>query len=50
MFDLFIRYKINKTNVVSNVLSRFLRNFIIISKNDSKILNTLYEQTVEIIE
>ena len=49
MFDLFVRYKIKKTNVISDALSRLSKNSIIITKDDSKILKTLYEQVVKII-
>ena len=48
MFDLFVRYKIDKTNIVFNALSRFLRNSIIITKNRSEILKVLYEQVLKI--
>ena len=50
MFDLFVRYKIKKTNVVFNVLLRFSGNFIMISKNDSRILKILYKQIIKIIK
>ena len=42
-----MRYKINKTNVVSNALSRFQKNPIIITKNGLEILKILYNQTIE---
>ena len=48
MFDLFMRYKTNKTNVVFDALSRLSRNSIIIMKDDSKILKALYERALEI--
>ena len=50
MFDLFMRYKINKTNVVFDALSRLSRNFIIITKDGSKVLKALYEQVLKIIK
>ena len=43
IFDFFMRYKINKTNIVFDALSRLSKNFIIVIKDDSKILKTLYE-------
>ena len=43
MFNLFMHYKTNKTNVVFNALSRLSRNFIIIMKYDSRVLKVLYE-------
>ena len=49
MFDLFVRHKINKTNIVSDALSRLSRNSIIITKDDSRVLKILYEQVVKII-
>ena len=50
MFDLFMRHKIKKTNIVSDVLSRLLRNLVMISKNNLRVLKALYEQAVKIIE
>ena len=50
MFDLFMRYKINKANVVFNALSRLSRNLIIITKDDSGILKVLYKQILKIIK
>ena len=49
MFDLFIHYKTNKTNIVSDALSRLSGNFIIVTKDDSRVLKVLYEQVVKII-
>ena len=43
MFDLFIRYKTDKANVVSDALSRFPKNSITITKDDSKVLKVLYK-------
>ena len=43
IFNLFVRYKINKINVVFNALSRLSRNFITITKDDSRILKVLYK-------
>ena len=50
MFNLFIRHKTKKTNVVFDTLLRLSGNLTIISKNDSKILKTLYKQTMKIIK
>ena len=49
MFDFFVRYKTSKTNIVFNALSRLSKNSIIITKDDSRVLKTLYEQVVKII-
>ena len=43
MFDLFVRYKIDKTNIVSDALSRLSKNSIIVMNNGSEILKILYE-------
>ena len=48
MFDLFVRYKTNKANVVSDALSRLSKDLIIITKDDSKILKVLYKRTLKI--
>ena len=50
MFDLFVRYKTNKTNVVSNALFRLSGNSITITKDGSGILKALYEQVLKIIK
>ena len=50
MFDLFMRYKVDKTNVVFDALSRLSGNSIIITKDDSEVLKTLYEQVLKIIK
>ena len=50
MFDLFVRHKTNKANVVFNALSRLSRNLITITKDDSKILKVLYKQILKIIK
>ena len=44
-----MRYKTNKTNVVSDALSRLSENFITIIKDDSGILKALYKQALKII-
>ena len=49
MFDFFVRYKIDKANIVSDALSRLSGNFIIVMKNGSRVLKALYEQVVKII-
>ena len=49
MFDLFIRHKTNKANIVFDALSRLSENLIIITKDDSGVLKALYEQVVKII-
>ena len=43
MFDLSMRYKINKANVVFNALFHFSKFFIIITKDGSRVLKALYE-------
>ena len=43
MFDLFVRYKANKVNVVFDALSRLSKNSIIVTKNGSGVLKALYE-------
>ena len=48
MFDLFVRYKTNKTNVVFNALSRLSRNSITITKDGLKVLKVLYKQVLKI--
>ena len=50
IFDLFVRYKIGKMNVVSDALSRLFENFIIIMKDDQRVLKALYEQVLKIIK
>ena len=47
MFDLFVRHKANKTNIVSNTLSR-LQGSISIAINEFEILKALYEQVVKV--
>lgn len=48
MFDLTIRHKINKANIVSNTFFR-LQKSIIITKKGFEILKALYEQAIEIV-
>ena len=43
MFDLFVRHKINKANIVSDALSRFSGNFVIVAEDGSEVLKILYE-------
>ena len=43
MFDLFVRYKINKANIVFDALLRLSGNFIIVTKDGSRVLKVLYE-------
>ena len=50
IFDFFVRYKTNKMNVVSDALSRLSGNFIIITKDDLRILKVLYKQVLKIIK
>ena len=50
IFDLFVRYKTDKANVVFNALFRFSGNFVTITKDDSGILKALYEQVLKTIK
>ena len=43
MFDLFMRHKAGKINVVSDALSRLSGNSVTITKDDSRVLKALYE-------
>ena len=47
MFDLFVRHKANKTNIVSNTLSR-LQDSVSITINEPEVLEALYEQAVKV--
>ena len=48
MFDLSVRHKANKTNIVSNALSR-LQGSVSITINELEMLKALYEQAVKVI-
>ena len=43
MFNLSMRHKINKINIISNILLRFQERITIITKNDLKVLKALYK-------
>ena len=49
MFNLIIRYKIDKTNIVFDALSR-LQTSIIIIKNKLNVLKALYNQSIYNLE
>ena len=49
MFDLTIRYKVDKINIVFDVLSR-LQTSITIIKNKLNVLKTLYKQSIHDFE
>ena len=47
MFDLSVRHKADKTNIVSNTFSR-LQGSISVAMNESEMLKALYEQAVKV--
>ena len=47
MFDLFVRYKAKRTNIVPDALSRLQGSSIIIAKDNSRILKALHGQVEE---
>ena len=48
IFNLLIRYKTDKANVVSNILSHFKKKIVMITKNSFEVLKILYKQIIEI--
>ena len=49
IFDLSIRYKASKANIIPNALLRLQRNSASIVKNGLEVLKVLYNQTIEVI-